>query len=192
MSDGDKRSVSTDALETLGKIHFRDEKRDAIHLAVMPVEAGERLSAGEHIGVVNGRAFVGHPTVLGIVDPFLTATVEPGERFWLVIYPRKIQSLRHVWSHPDLPDELPATPAVVDGDEMAAARRAIHAVAVSLGVSDEAMMEGAKRWLEDGDYMRFGEDLSYDWDMPAFWDAYSLLTGEHVPQGSGSFFSCAC
>ena len=35
----DKRKVSTDALETLGTLIGSDEKRDAIHLAVIPCEA---------------------------------------------------------------------------------------------------------------------------------------------------------
>ena len=39
----DKRSVATDALETLGTIIDDTQKRDAIHLAVEPVVAGERL-----------------------------------------------------------------------------------------------------------------------------------------------------
>jgi hypothetical protein len=43
------RAVSTDALETLGKIHEREEKRDAIHLAVEPVIAGEVLQPGQHM-----------------------------------------------------------------------------------------------------------------------------------------------
>lgn len=34
MSFADKRSPSTDALETLGMIHFKPEARDAIHVAV--------------------------------------------------------------------------------------------------------------------------------------------------------------
>lgn len=38
---GDKRSVSTDALETLGTIIDDRAGRDAIHLAVEPVHAGE-------------------------------------------------------------------------------------------------------------------------------------------------------
>ena len=41
MSD---RSPITDALATLGMIHFKQENRDAIHLAVEPVEAAHNLN----------------------------------------------------------------------------------------------------------------------------------------------------
>lgn len=197
-----KRTVSTDALETLGTIHTRDEKRDAIHLAVLPIEAGQRLIRGNHIVVLDGVALAvpgGHPKAVGIVDPFLTGAVEKGQRFWLVIYPRTIQSLRHVWSHPAFPDEAGYPPAHVDDDATTVkARAAIHAVAVDLGVSDEAMMKGAKNWLESredrtGIMMCFGKDLSYDWNMEAFWNAYALLTGESVPEDKArAFFTCAC
>jgi len=189
------RPVRTDALETLGMIHDRIEKRDAIHLAVEPVTAARSLSPGDHVGVKDGVACSSYTPHVGIVDPFLSDGPMNGQRFWLVLYPRTIESLRHVWSHPAFPDELPAAPD--GGDAERTARLAIHAVAVDLGVSDEAMMEGAARWLEsDGDfdsYMFFGEDLSYKWDMPAFWDAYALLTGKDVPQKMRqAFFRCSC
>lgn len=108
----DKRTVATDALETLGMIHFKPEARDAIHLAVEPVEAGEPLSQGEDIGIgKDGRAYTSGTVVkgeevrgVGIVDPFLPRVVNKGERFWLVVYPRMISSLRHVWDHPDFPE----------------------------------------------------------------------------------------
>ena len=101
----DKRSVSTDALETLGMIHFREEKRDAIHLAVEAVEAGQDIEPGENISIgSDGKAYATNKTVLkalGIADPFITRKIKQGERFWLVVYPRQIKSLRHVWEHPD-------------------------------------------------------------------------------------------
>lgn len=110
----DKRSPSTDALETLGMIHYKPEKRDAIHLAVEPVMAGTILKAGQPIGVINGVAYpVGHvysdnadtpkTPYQGIVDPFLPHCVHVGEKFWFVMAPRMVQSLRHVWEHPDFP-----------------------------------------------------------------------------------------
>lgn len=105
----DKRTVSNDALESLGMIHTRQEYRDAIHLAVEPVEAGQALKAGDHIYLLDGKAYKLPKTssdTLGIVDPFLMAPVKEGEKFWLVVYPRKITSLRHVWSHPAFPEPV--------------------------------------------------------------------------------------
>lgn len=39
----------------------------------------------------------------GIVDPFLPRGPDTGETFWFVMAPRMVQSLRHVWEHPDFP-----------------------------------------------------------------------------------------
>lgn len=122
----DTRSPITDALETLGMIHFKKEKRDAIHLAVEPVIAAALLYPGQRIGIINGKACpVGYHYVpckseeidgvnhngftrvnvpyQGIVDPFLTTDVQIGDKFWFVMKPREVRSLRHVWEHPDFP-----------------------------------------------------------------------------------------
>jgi hypothetical protein len=111
MTNADKRSVSTDALETLGTIIGPNEKRDAIHLAVEPVIAAQDLNPGDNIGFVGNGSAVGYcAKPLGIVDPFIKGVVKKGQRFWLVVYPRQITSLRHVWSHPSFPEkeeELP-------------------------------------------------------------------------------------
>src|SRR5690242_3701044 len=97
---GDNRTVHTDALETLGSIIDEREKRDAIHLAVCPVVAQEPLSPGDHVTADGwGARYRKDVNPVGIVDPFLETNVNQGEMFWLIIYPRKISSLRHVWSH---------------------------------------------------------------------------------------------
>lgn len=109
MSNADKRSPHTDALETLGMVHYKTEKRDAIHLAVEPVEAGQPLNAGEFVRIEDGKAYCAEPhKAHGIVDPFLprkkdSADVQIGERFWFIMKPRMVTSLRHVWDHPDFP-----------------------------------------------------------------------------------------
>lgn len=104
-----KHTPATDALDTLGMIHFRQEKRDAIHLAVDPVIAAEDMKPGQRIGIVEGHAYPAgtklHSGAVvpchGIVDPFLPAGPMAGDRFWFVMNPRMVQSLRHVWNHPD-------------------------------------------------------------------------------------------
>ena len=101
--------VATDALLTLGHILDHTETgRDAIHLAVVSVEAAHMLLSNQRIGLgANGKATANLPPEkkTGVVDPFLEEPVQKGERFWMVLKPRTIYSLRHVWSHPDFPDE---------------------------------------------------------------------------------------
>jgi len=53
----DKRSVSTDALATLGTIIDDTAGRDAIHLAVEPIIAGEKLYPGQDVGISEGKAY---------------------------------------------------------------------------------------------------------------------------------------
>jgi hypothetical protein len=80
-----------------------ERRRDAIHIAVAPVTAAERLAPGQHVGLIEpGNLELVGPsgTSIGVVDPFLTNDVEPGQRFWLLLYPGTITGLRHVWSHP--------------------------------------------------------------------------------------------
>jgi hypothetical protein len=99
MNNAEKRTVSTDALETLGTLITPAEKRDAIHLAVNPTKAKQNLRPGQDVGI---DGTINNP--VGIVDPFLKRPVKEGEWFWLVVYPRQINSLRHVWTHPAFPE----------------------------------------------------------------------------------------
>ena len=74
-----------DAQFHIGKTIDEPARRDAVHFALAPVTAAERLSPGQHIG------FVGENTVgpcdkpLGIVDPFLPGPVKKGVKFWMFV-----------------------------------------------------------------------------------------------------------
>ena len=103
----DNRSTHTDALATLGTVIDHTGTRDAIHLAVISMVAGENLNAGNHVKVIGDKAYYCSRNFgFGIVDPFLTVPVARGEKFWLVVYPRQITSLMHVWEHPNFPKAL--------------------------------------------------------------------------------------
>ncbi len=88
----------------LGKlIDDGDRRRDAIHIAVAPVMAAQRLAPGQHVGLVEEANLerVGPcDHTIGIVDPFLSKEVQPGQWFWLFLYPGSITGLRHIWTHP--------------------------------------------------------------------------------------------
>ena len=93
-----------------------DRRRDAIHIAVAPVTAAQRLAPGQHVGLVKeGNLELVGPCdrPVGVVDPFLREDVQPGQRFWLFMYPNTITSLRHVWTHPAFAPRVPAVAAAV-------------------------------------------------------------------------------
>ena len=99
-----------------------ERRRDAVHVAVAPVTAAEGLQPGQHVGFSPaGQTEAVGPVDpgrdLGIVDPFRKDWVQPGQRFWLFLYPNTVTSLRHVWTHPAFAPKVPAvTVAAVKED----------------------------------------------------------------------------
>lgn len=194
MMSVDKRSVTTDALATLGTIIDDTAKRDAIHIAVEPTIATQDLMPGQHVGV-DGSV---HDPV-GIVDPFLTQKVLRGERFWLLVYPRQIDSLRHVWSHSAFKEEennytkeeqtkITKVLNALDGYW-------VHDFAKKIGKSYEKLMASADY------YVAIGEDIqdnsegykaaenTDEWTK--FWDYYEEVRGIKVER-KDNFFYCSC
>lgn len=191
MSDNnaDKRSVATDALETLGSIIGEAEKRDAIHLAVEPAIAAHMLRAGEDVGFVDGGVGLCENPV-GIVDPFLKKVVHKGERFWLVVYPRQITSLRHVWEHPKFPPSLDVT---ATAKSYPRSEKWLRGYAATIPVHYEDLLIHAREYAEHGAYwIEGGRFESYS--VPdEFWTHYENVTGKVVDEENrGSFFSCSC
>ncbi len=191
MSNG--RKVSTDALETLGTIIGDGEKRDAIHLAVLPVMAGARLYPGQEIAVVDGIARP-QPGGLGIVDPFLSGVVSPEQRFWMVLKPRLVTSLRHVWSHPSFPDEpLGSDAQEVVSAEKASALSELERIAERVNCEVERLIAGAHDYLDRGEYLCEGGRWEGVYLPDDFWPAFETYTGRKVPNNErDSFFSCSC
>ena len=107
----------------LGELADDNSRRDAIHVAVAPVIAGERLLGGMHILLRDGKAYMDtkyvqdNPDIpvvgvrtdktIGVVDPFFDECILPDQKFWLLLYPGSITSLRHVFTHPAFKVQLP-------------------------------------------------------------------------------------
>jgi hypothetical protein len=181
----DKRTVSTDALETLGTIIGPDAKRDAIHLAVIPAVAEDRLSPGDHVQLVGGKAqHAANGHGIGIVDPFLAGAIQPGQRFWLVIYPRVITSLRHVWTHPQLPDE---TPSVDKSASEAWLRSFCERTDVP---SYEYVMKAIEDYGPEEHSLHLDKDATGE-IPPEFWTHVEIVLGRKLPHHP-TYFSCSC
>lgn len=193
----DKRTVATDALETLGTI-IEDGGRDAIHLAVEPVIAGEELYPGAHLGIVKSKPkniallstnkkLKGEPAV-GIVDPFLTEPIHAGEMFWLVIYPRQIKSLRHVWSHPAFPDEVPS---VDNSEQVKESIKWMERYAGQVGLDYEDILIAGDNWEESEDYLCDGGRWEGEYTPEEYWDHWENIRGRRA-RNRGNFFTCSC
>lgn len=181
----------------IGKLIDQQRHRDAIHIAVAPIVAGEKLAPGQHVGVhADGKAYCRHTTSIGIVDPFLNVNVQIGEQFYMFLYPGTITSLRHEWEHPAFKAvEPPPKADPKDSDAVLAARGRIAAYAEAVGLSYARTMEAAKEWLQYGEYHVFNYDTpseAYS-GAEAFWNDYEVVTGEKVEKDKKhNFFSCSC
>lgn len=214
----DKRSVSTDALETLGTIIDENQKRDAIHLAVIAVQAGEILYPGQDIGIgEDGKAYINNGwdfKQIGIVDPFLKENlgVQIGQWFWLVIYPRQVTSLRHVWTHPDIPDSVETTNTDSSSTPKKNSELWLRNFLLSLDVNPDGrpydvddsgegttIYEDVLRAAGSTDHRYRGSDkLSFGFDIygvipDEFWGHVETILGKSIPKEErATGFSCAC
>lgn len=172
---------------TLGQLITSPQQRDAIHIAVAPVVAATYLYPAQHVGFVgNDREEVGPcETPVGIVDPYLTNPVIPGQQFWLLLYPNTITALRHDWTHPAF-DPVP---------EIAESRSWIELFAAEIGQTYESLMNAATEWVKEGnytkdnsqEYLRAGNE---QWSI--FWKHYEIVTGTKVEYPEPGFFFCSC
>jgi hypothetical protein len=199
MSNTDKRSIKTDALETLGSIIDNTAGRDAIHLAVEPIIAGQDLNPGQDIGIRDGLAFKYMEDektpvkLVGIVDPFLKYTVRRGQMFWLIVYPRTISSLRHVWTHPDF-EEHPYT--IIESNQKS---KEVSEKWVRKFLRDndapssyQKMIDLIKSGGVDDEEYFFVGDLDGHCAIPSeFWDHIEIITGKKMNIRPG-YFSCSC
>lgn len=207
----EKRSVHTDALDTLGSIIDDTAKRDAIHLAVEPCIAGELLSPGDDIGLLaNNLALKNTPSsyeidikYVGIVDPFLKRDVQPGEKFWMIIYPRTITSLRHVWSHPSFTDEVveKSDPEYTE-EQIEASEKWIrkfiddndtpdYDTLIAAASDDLPLFNISTSYCKEDGYLHFSGEDAHGEIPNEFWDHVEIVTGKKITDRP-EYFSCSC
>jgi hypothetical protein len=120
-----------------------------------------------------------------------------GERFWLVVYPRQIKSLRHVWEHPAFPpsgETGVGESDAPDDDPVAASTKWIEEFAARIDQTVSRVMTAAEDWLDGGEYTYDNTEAYKDsWDeFPEFWKHYSVVTGKPTGEKDECFFTCSC
>lgn len=173
-----------DAQKSIGEIIVGEARRDAVHFALLPIKAARHLAPGAHVGVDQDGKASNDAQHLGIVDPFLTVMVQPGQRFWLFLYPNTITSLRHVWEHPHLQAEPDAA------DARAVSERWLRDFCDRSACPGYETVIAAALENDDDEYLHFGQDASGS--IPdEFWYHVEIVTGRQVRARPRSF-SCAC
>lgn len=186
--------IGTMSVPNIGGLASESEGQDAIHMAVAPVVAGMLLLPGQRVGLLpDGRAAAIDPFV-GVVDPFLRQPVVDGQRFWLLIQPNTITTLRHQWTHPAFGDD--GTGRVIGSSE-----KWLRDFADDIGIDYERLMEGAaEKLLDKSEYGTAWITLNYDTpgraytDIEEFWEHYkNVVPSATVPDGyAARFITCSC
>jgi hypothetical protein len=165
------------------------DNRDAIHLAIIAVKAKNKLTRGQRVEIVNGEAVATRNNGVGIVNPFLEdgEEVHPGARFWLVLHPGTIRSIRHEWTHPAFPIET----INVEASSVVASEKWLREMAEETRSDYDEILQGAI----SGDGGCFGADEGPEIARrPEFWQHVENVTGRRFDHDhrEGTWFRCAC
>ncbi len=194
-------------------------RRDAVHVAIMPMIAAEELSPGDSVALTadGTQAFRRARTMsewddakqemlyvplegsIGIVDPFLNGRIEQGQRFWLLIYPGQVTTLQHYWTHPAfildfVKPSVPPAPALPDKAE---SERWLRAYALRYW-QYSAPEEGYQKLLQQ---MQSGTPTYEGMDMHSLGDLHDadelrrhaeIVLGRKIDYGTFEYFSCTC
>lgn len=178
----------------LGEICDGHAKRDAVHVAILPAQAGHTLRPGEIVRVDSyGFAFAASKG-LGIVDPFLRDAVRRNQFFYVCVFPNTVIGMRHHWSHPEVCDDV-NNGAI---DNCSESERWIREFADSLGADyDWLIKEAETGWITfrgTGAGSVPAPERARD-DAQAqqhlFWEHWCRVTGKQMPSGE-IVWTCSC
>jgi hypothetical protein len=175
----------------LGHLITSEQQRDAVHIAVVPVEAAHHLEPGQKVTVKDGKAYRAKEAGIGVIDPFLALKVMAGEKCWLYLYPGSITSLRHEWTHP-------AFGASASLSAKSLSERWMRAWAMK-HVSEDCYGDGPGKTEDEA--LAYAIEVGHNTNLGPYesaqgyidnewwthWEAITGTTGER-----GAYFSCAC
>ena len=195
--------ATKDAVATMGTLLPPDAGgRDAVHVAVIAVTAGQYITPGSHVGFRSPSDagedrevfYDGEP--IGIADPFIGDLIPAGARFWLYLYPRTITGLSHRWSHPAFDADSQATFCTSPAQRLASERWIRNWIEERGGIIPryEVLMAEAEQAFEPGysaNELYFAENASGD--IPAeFWSHVEIIFGKRLQGTRPGYFRCSC
>lgn len=193
----------------IGKLADANAQRDAIHIAIAPVMAGHRLAPASWVKMKDGSmdtviSAAEEHEVIGIVDPFLSAPVRKGERFYMLLMPETVTGMRHEWQHPAFM-VAPAASATTtptkaesetwlkrfcDSHDCPGYEQVIGAITALNDGKEYDMGDGYFATL-DSEYFHFQGTDAHDEILPEFWDHAERVIGKKIKMRAASF-SCSC
>lgn len=183
-----------DTIQTLGKILPKNhiQGRDAVHIAVMPVIAGEDLRPGMKLklkfGTTNVVIEADYGEFIGRADPFIEHyEIKTGCCFWMWLNPGSISGLRHEWEHPTI-DKKPK--------KLSVAEIWLHQFAEKWNFDYDEMIREAKNGgyaLARGRDLHSSKELDVG-DEELFWKHIEEVTGQTYSLNHKKDFqwSCSC
>lgn len=180
----------------IGHLLPHDRARDAVHIAMIPVEAGESLQAGARVVIVNKRAVrqrVEHRhDWIGVVDPYLGQPVLEGQRFWCFLRPGTVTALHHNWHHDAFP-----LPVASDEATRLLSEGWLRNFAERYNVGYKSLVDQALSGDQKYHGITVGTDDVHemaDSEKSLFWHHISVVTGRmfSAEYRDDMFWSCAC
>lgn len=184
----------------VGQLLSGSEGRDAIHIAIAPVVAGESLVPGDRVtfrddGDTTIVVKCDPALAVGIADPFLPKALRPGDRFFMFLNPNTITSLRHEWTHPAFKEGFRSTGDMVASENWlrdfcenndCPPYKTLMSIITGDFVGDDDTSASI-----DGNYINlYGMD-GHASIPEEFWDHAEVVTGRKF-HNRPSGFSCSC
>ena len=203
----------------LGFLPKADQKRDAIHVAILTCVSDKDVHAGQAVSVLKTDEIPPKVTPagcgggIGIVDPFIPhalgiLVVPAGEPFQVLIYQETVTGMRHAWQHPQVPDEVQTVEKVVEKEVYKpladitpeqsyqwivdyAGREGLWGVEELIAGAIGESSDSYGSYSVDGDYfLCYGYD-AYGAIPSELWDHIENYTGKKCV-GRPTRFSCSC
>lgn len=120
-----------------GKVPAELGVKDALHVAIVSVRAGQAIKPGQSCDFNEHREAVPSDKGVGVADPFRKGTIFVGESFWLLM--RDVEAVEHHWEH-----KLDFSPPEREPQYS----RTLLEIAKEYGVTYQQLMEACRKVVE--------------------------------------------